>query len=295
MTLPVPAGFNLWSTIHSHGWSALRPFHADRGARSLRLVVRLSPSKLVSAVVTQPGGRDLLVRPSRRLTPAESRALASALRTCLRLDEDFSEFYARAAKHPEYRWIHAYGAGRMLRSPSVFEDVVKMICTTNCSWALTEIMTANLCAFLGDAVGDGEERAFPTPAAVAASSDAFLRTKVRAGYRSPYLLELARRIDRGALDCESWRASALPTTELLEEIRGVKGIGPYAAGNILKLLGRYDSLGIDSWCRKKYADAFHRGRRVADATIERRYPKGDPWRGLFFWMDMTKDWYPHGA
>ena len=32
----------------------------------------------------------------------------------------------------------------MLRSATVFEDIVKMICTTNCSWSLTKIIINNL-------------------------------------------------------------------------------------------------------------------------------------------------------
>ena len=236
----------------------------------------------------------MAVRPGRTLDARARLALSSAVRTCLRLDEDFSEFYAKAKKSGEYRWVHALGAGRMLRSPSVFEDVVKMICTTNCSWSLTEAMTANLCRTLGERVGD-DEYAFPSPESIVASSESFLRSKVRSGYRSPYLLELSRNVADGKIDLESWRSSALSTEELFREMRSVKGVGPYAAGNILKLVGRYDYLGIDSWCRKQYADLFHGGRRVTDRTIERRYPASESWRGLFFWMDMTKRWYYDGA
>ncbi len=37
----------------------------------------------------------------------------------------------------------------MLRSPSVFEDVVKTICTTNTAWSGTRKMTAALVDNLG--------------------------------------------------------------------------------------------------------------------------------------------------
>jgi N-glycosylase/DNA lyase len=294
MTLRVPADFSLWSTIRSHGWSALPPFQADPAERTLRIAVRLSPSTVVTAVVSQPSVGRLSVLPSRALSPSQERRLGASVRSCLRLDEEYGAFYESAAARPAYRWVAEIGAGRMLRSPSVFEDVVKMVCTTNCSWALTKIMTARLCETLGQEL-PGTGHAFPTPEALASSSDAFLRSKVRTGYRAPYLLAFARGVDRGTIDCESWRTSPLATPELLEEISSVKGVGPYAAANILKLVGRYDALGIDSWCRARYAEAFHGGRRVSDRTIERRYPAADPWRGLFFWMDMTKEWYRDGA
>ncbi len=45
-----------------------------------------------------------------------------------RLDEDLSGFYAVVGGGGELAWC-ASGAGCMLRAPTVFEDVVKTICT----------------------------------------------------------------------------------------------------------------------------------------------------------------------
>jgi len=64
----------------------------------------------------------------------------------------------------------------------------------------------------------------------------FYVNEVRAGYRAEYLKELADRVASGELDVESWLKSPLPTLELMKEMRGVKGVGPYAAENVLKLL-----------------------------------------------------------
>jgi hypothetical protein len=44
-----------------------------------------------------------------------------------RLDEDLSDFYELVGDD-DLAWC-ALGAGRMLRAPTVFEDVVKTICT----------------------------------------------------------------------------------------------------------------------------------------------------------------------
>lgn len=182
------------------------------------------------------------------------------------------------------------GSGRLLRAPTVFEDVVKMLCTTNCTWALTTLMVSNLVEHLG-ALSLGGQRAFPTPDAIADSSERYLRTRIRAGYRSPYILEFAQRVASGTIDVESWRRTDLATGELFEQIREVKGIGPYAAGNILKLLGRYDYLGLDSWVRGRFYALHTSGRKVKDTTIERHYRPFGPWRGLFFWLEMTRDWH----
>ncbi len=70
-------------------------------------------------------------------------ALAGQVRHMLRLDEDLSAFYAMAAADPVLAWV-PNGAGRMLRSPTVFEDLVKTICTTNCTWSATVRMVTAL-------------------------------------------------------------------------------------------------------------------------------------------------------
>ena len=83
-------------------------------------------------------------------------------------------------------------AGRLLRSPTVYEDLVKTICTTNCSWALTKKMTANLVEKLGEKTSDGKS-AFPTAQRMANVSAEFYKTEIRAGYRSAYFAELAEK------------------------------------------------------------------------------------------------------
>src|SRR5207245_2481087 len=105
-------------------------------------------------------------------------------------------------------WVIEKGAGRMLRSPTVFEDLVKTICTTNCSWGLTKNMVTNLVQKLGSKSepppsGGGTDaasvapsfyankHAFPTPEAMASVGTEFYRDEIRAGYRSPYFVELA--------------------------------------------------------------------------------------------------------
>jgi N-glycosylase/DNA lyase len=172
----------------------------------------------------------------------------------------------------------------------VFEDAVKTLCTTNCTWGLTTLMVTNLVRRAGEQLDDSRFT-FPTPEAVASLSEKILRSEVKAGYRSPFILELARRVSSGDIDIESWRSSPLPSGELFSTIRAVKGMGPYAAGNMLKLLGRYDELALDSWVRSKYYELHRKGRKVKDATIEKDYARYGKWRGLFFWLEMTREWH----
>jgi N-glycosylase/DNA lyase len=118
----------------------------------------------------------------------------------------------------------------------------------------------------------------------------FYVNEVRAGYRAPYFKELADRVASGELDVESWLHSPLSTPELIKAMREVKGVGPYAAENVLKLIGRYDGLALDSWTRAKFFEVRNNGRKTTDKKIARYYSRFKEWRGLALWCDMTHDW-----
>ena len=291
--IAVPHSFSFWRTVYSHGWCALPPFSIQKESGTFSRIVSLADEVLVECVMRDARDKITVLTSSESALSKEQKVhIKHQLRVCLRLDEELSEFYAEAQRSPRFRWIPKAGAGRMLRAPTVFEDVVKMICTTNCSWSLTEVMVQNLTTRLGKCFEDGNY-SFPTPEAIAGISDAFLRKNIRAGYRSPYLLELAENVSSGRLDLESWRSSSVPTEELFKIAKSVKGMGDYAAGNILKLIGRYDYLGLDSWVRSKFYDLHTKGRKVKDSTIEKHYAPFGKFRGLFFWLEMTRHWYKH--
>lgn len=290
-TIKTPRTFSFWRTARSHGWSSLVPFSLDSARKELSRVLLLKDNHVVHCVLLEGHGHiRIIANTVRPLPKARTGEIVSQLRTSLRLDEDFTEFYREAGKHSKYKWIAATGSGRMLRAPTIFEDVVKMICTTNCTWALTTLMTTNLVQSFGK-LFRGSHHAFPVPEAIAGSTEAYLRKHIKSGYRSPYLIELAELVASGKLDLDAWRTSPLTTEALFKEMVKVKGIGPYAAGNIMKLVGRYDYLGLDSWVRAKYYELHKKGRRVQDATIEKHYTPYGKWRGLFFWLEMTQFWH----
>jgi 3-methyladenine DNA glycosylase/8-oxoguanine DNA glycosylase len=290
-TLATPRNFNLWSTVFSHGWCSLPPFSVDQANKSFGMVVETASNKFVPINITKSALSKLEITiPSKsKISSSEKNKIEKTIRACLRLDEDYSAFYAEVKRYQNFSWVLKLGAGRLLRAPTVFEDAVKMMCTTNCSWGLTEAMVNNLCSKLGTRISENMYT-FPSPEALADCTENYIRKEIRAGYRSPYLLELSRRIVKGEINIESWRSSEIPSKELYEEVRSVKGLGPYAAGNILKLLGRYDYLAIDSWCRKQFLE-IHGKKKASDKIIEKYYQQFGEWKGLFFWLELTKPWY----
>ena len=288
LKISTPKTFSFRRTVASHGWYGLLPFSLDSKKWELTRVIDVGPKPPVTIAMT---GRKSHVRltTSRPLTKAEATIVLRDARHILRLDDDLQSFYLATGNDPDFAWIGEQGAGRLLRSPTVFEDLVKMICTTNCSWALTEKMVTGLVQKLGRETNDGR-RSFPTPQSMAAMPTEFFVEEVRAGYRAAYLKELADRVASGELNVEEWLTSDSPTSELLKQIKGVKGAGNYAAENLLKLLGRYDGLALDSWTRAKFFQVRNNGKKANDKKIARYYARFNEWRGLALWCDVTKDW-----
>jgi len=288
ITIATPREFSFKRTVISHGWCELLPFQLDRENWRLTRTLDLKDAKPVTITI-RATKRALVINASRRLSQAATKKVTADVRHMLRLDDNVADFYRLMAADSDFNWIPTQGAGRLLRSPTVFEDLVKMICTTNCSWALTEKMVTGLVKNLGREATHGQ-RTFPTPEAMALMPLKFYVNEVRAGYRSEYLKLLADRVASGALDVEGWLTSPLPTVELIKQMRDVKGVGPYAAENVLKLLGRYDGLALDSWTRAKFFSVRNNGRKTTDKKIARYYSRFKEWRGLALWCDMTRDW-----
>ena len=289
LKISLPQGFSFRHTVGSHGWYDLAPFVSDEGNKTLKYVFTASDGRLpVSATVT-PKGKNLIVEHTG--DDEDNNRVRQGIRHILRLDEPLQEFYQLLESHERLNWIAASGAGRLLRSPSVWEDLVKTICTTNCSWSLTRKMVTNLVENLGEQAFDGQ-RAFPTPDAMAAVDSEFYREEVRAGYRSPYFAELAAAVASGKLDPESWLESDLPTADLKKQIKQIKGVGDYAADNLLKLLGRYDGgLALDSWVRSQFYKKHNRGKVCDDKRIVKFYENFGRWKGLAAWCDVTEHWF----
>lgn len=287
--VPVPPSFSFKRTAASHGWSELPPCSINAGYTTLRRVVSLGAGRAPVAVEISGADGALLVAAPGRLARRDVEKITRDVRHMFRLDDDLDGFYAALSAAPGYEWVARSGAGRLLRSPTVYEDLVKSLATTNCSWSLTKLMCARLVEGLGPRARGGGH-AFPTPAEMAAAPPDFYRDEMRSGYRAPYFKELAERVASGELDVESWLASELPTPELRREMKKVKGVGDYAAENLLKLVGRYDVLALDSWVRATFKSKHNRGRACRDDKIARHYARFRHWRGLALWCDLTHDW-----
>ena len=289
---------DLWRTFRSHGVASLPPMSLDEETGTFGITLPVNGYEPRTVHIEPGSSGKALVTATGPPLEQDEESLHSAVRYVLRLDEDLSGFYALAAEDPDLSWVTG-GAGRMVRSPTVFEEVVKTICTTNCAWSATERMVGALVEHLGERAPDAPDtgpygRAFPTPQAMAGAGENFYRDVVRAGYRGRYLESLSRSVAEGSLDLEALGQASpeeLPAEELEKRLLELPGVGPYAAAHVMVMLGRYSRLILDSWTRPKYARLVGE-ESVTDAEIKRRFTRYGGYAGLAFWLYITRDWAP---
>ena len=295
-----PAGevIDLRRVFVSHGLASLPPMRLDEKAWTFEITVPLAGIGARTLTISQARPGHGLIAVAGGIPDAKvGEAVMRQVRHVLSLDLDLMPFYAVARNDPELSWV-VDGAGRMVRSPTVFEDVVKTICTTNTSWGGTTRMVNALVEHLGvkapGAPASGPfGRAFPTPQAMAGAPPTFYKKVVGAGYRAAYLKTLATDVTKGRVDLErlgTVSRNELPDDDVARQLQALPGVGPYAAAHIMLMLGRYDRLILDSWTRPTHARLLGRKGPVSDRTIVRRFQRYGPYAGLAFWLFLTREW-----
>jgi 3-methyladenine DNA glycosylase/8-oxoguanine DNA glycosylase len=279
--------FSLRATVEAHGWHQLPPFDYADGV--LKRVHRLKDGRVVHLRVEQTGNTSredfLLLQTDGPVFMTDQFEIAGTVRLMLGMDYDLRPFYDLLRDRPAFAWVESKQAGRLLRAPTVWEDLVKTLLTTNTTWRQTITMCERLVT-LGDESAFGHT--FPTPAQVAALTVADLTAHLKCGYRGAYLHDLAARLAAGELEVETWISRDFDAPALYKHITALTGFGPYAAGSLLRLLGHHDYLSIDSVAREAFARWHGDDEKPADADLKAHYDQFGRWRGLVMWMDVLR-------
>jgi len=216
---------------------------------------------------------------------SDSAELRRKLSRMFQLDVDIDEFVELSIGSPTHAWVEESGFGRLLCGATLFEDVVKIIATTNTMWRQTVRMTELLVEKCGRKAKSGR-KAFPDPADVARFSADELQEDCRLGYRAKSIHSLATGIVSGAIDMNALSDPAQSTEELFKSYRELPGIGPYGAAHLLAMDGRHDFIAVDTEFRRFVRERYHGGRAVSDRTMLRRYAKWGRWKYLAYWSEL---------
>ncbi len=292
LELPLPVPFRLRDVALSHGWVYLPPYRWDEGEQCL--IRREARAGERVEIAMRQVGSHLVVAHDASSDASPDGWVAGLVRHVLALEQDLAGFHELAEKEQGLIEAARHGQGRILRCPTIWEDVVKTLFSVNTTWRQTVNMTRCLVELCGP------EGVFPTPERCASLSEEELRERCRVGYRAASLLAIARGLSERSIDLGPVEDPELSDADVEARLRALPGIGPYAAANVMMLLGRWDHLPVDSWFRQTVRDAWFGGAEVSDRELVAAFDRFRPYRTLVYrfydWRgtDRREDWRPSG-
>lgn len=280
LTIRVAPDFDLARDVCSYGYFLLAPNRWDPEERTFTRVLRLDDghARVVIRQVGERSGADLKAGCDRALSRTEQTTARRMILRMLRHDEDVSGFH-----RVDPRW-RAGGRGRLFRSPTMFEDVIKTVTSCNVAWPSTIRMNRRLCEVV--------DASFPTASQLARRRPSMLRARCAVGYRDQRIVALAKLFVRGEVDPGWFEDPSTPDDEVHAALLGLPGIGPYAAANIMQLLGRYGWLAIDTESVRHARTTL--GWEGEDADLRRRlehhYQPFGEHRFRSYWFELWEDY-----
>ena len=261
-SIPVPADFNFLATVESHGWYHLAPYRWEKAVLHRIELIAGKPRKLEISFAAGA----LQVRGTK-----DSDELRTKLKRMFQLSVDLGDFHEKAKRSPAHEWAAKERFGRLLCGSTLFEDAVKIILTTNTMWRQTVRMAELIVAKCG------RGGAFPEPDDIRRFTAEELQEDCRLGYRAKSIRALA---DVAIETCTAG------TLECFKAYQKLPGIGPYAAAHLLAMDGRHDFIAVDTEFRRFVRETYHKGRKVSDATLVRRYDRWGRWKYLAYWSEL---------
>ena len=239
LNIQTPADFNLARDVCSYGYFLLAPNHWDVDRQHMLRVLEFDDGPSM-CIIDHPGAT-LRARFDRALDRAEQASARAQITRMLCLDTSHAEIKSFHKADP--RWKKS-GVGRLFRSPTLFEDVIKTVTSCNVTWPSTVNMNRRLCEVCGRKSPSGVP-GFPSAKKLARTRVGTLRGRCRVGYRDQRIIDLAKLFTKGHID-EEWVQTTGTDDEVFKFLITLPGIGPYAAGNIMQLMGRYSRLALDT-------------------------------------------------
>lgn len=296
--IEVDVPFSLKATVLSHGWHECSPMSWCEGGRCFQIIERQGSSAFrVSVVEVAASARKMILALTADGEEVDEAMLESTIRRVrymLGLDQDVAAFHAICTEHPVLHVIPLLGAGRLLRSASMDENIIKALCATNVNWTMA-VKMINRIGQLGPPVRHFVHlNAWPTVKEIVRAGDTYLRDVCRLGYRVESVLAFCmdvaedRRNPDGLIPLA--QSSDVDSDSILAQLRDIKGIGPASAHFLLSSLGRYDCLSIDSATVAHVARTHMNGEKPTHKQIEKIYAPYGKWRDLVWWFEHWLTW-----
>ncbi|KAJ7967904.1 DNA glycosylase [Quillaja saponaria] len=312
--------FRLDKAVCSHGLFMMAPNHWDPISKTLTRPLRLSLvdddyssfSSAGSVLVTisqppeHPNLLNVRVHGTKSLSSLQQHALLAQVSRMLRL----SETEERAVKEfQKMSNMFNYGdnedernfSGRVFRSPTLFEDMVKCILLCNCQWSRTLSMAQSLCELKLEMHCHSSH--FPVAKVVSTVADSPKSETDDFIPKTPAEKESRRDIkdcksSQTAEDCiadscgvqlrhleEVSNDSGLSSyNKLADQLKEIDGFGPFTCANVLMCMGYYNVIPTDTETIRHLAQ-FHAKKsttRTVHRDVEKIYGNYAPYQFLAY-------------
>lgn len=173
------------------------------------------------------------------------------------LDRDYAALWGRFRRNPTLRKALDCCPGVRVLRQQPWETLCTFILSSNNNIPRIKGIIERLCDGWGQELTGTPLRAFPGPERLAALTAEDL-APLRAGWRTEYLLDAARRVADGRLDIDELQT--LPTPEALTKLQTVKGVGPKVAQCVLLFgFGRVECVPMDVWMKRVMSEFYPKG------------------------------------
>ncbi|KAL6284920.1 hypothetical protein ACE6H2_015849 [Prunus campanulata] len=311
------SSFNLEKAVCNHGFFMMAPNRWIPSSKTLQRPLRLADSTtcVPVSILHPPNRTSLLVRVHgvQNISYTDQRAILNQVARMLRISERDEMAVTEYQKvHPEAK---EKGFGRVFRSPTLFEDLVKCLLLCNCTWSNTLKMARALCELqfelsnnkasarsgpckVINQMDGGILGNFPTSKELAGFDENTLINDHKVlGYRAKLILKLARDVERGTIRLHEFEKALDDTSfnqdQVFRRLMKIKGFGSYACANALMCIGYYQHVPLDTETIRHLQEVH--GRKNCDKKTARKYvaeiyDKYAPYQCLAYWSELL-DFY----
>jgi 3-methyladenine DNA glycosylase/8-oxoguanine DNA glycosylase len=218
------------------------------------------------------------------------------------LDIDLTEIRSLINDVEGYNWFTERGFGRYLRSPTVYEDCIKIVSTANQYFLNTKKIIQSLVENYGCNVNGF--KVFPEPNQLIRVSESSLKTRTNCGYRAKFFLDIADKSLKNPdfFIGDDWKS--LQAKDFFERLLEIHGMGSLSASYLCRIYGKPYNYSIDSMVIKRCDDLWglnfrkkdKRGKEKADLEkyeeyVNSRYESFREYGPHVFWFEISKHWH----
>jgi N-glycosylase/DNA lyase len=186
-----------------------------------------------------------------------------------RLEDDLEGIYGQIGKDPFIgKAIELYRGLRLIHQDP-WECLVSFLCSSAKNIPHIKCIVENLCRHYGKPVSLDNYRGygFPSPDQISDGRDL---ERIKAGFRTRYLLEASRRVK--SMDLRA--LGKLEYRDAKKELMTLPGVGEKVADCVLLFsLDFTEAFPVDTWIRKAMHRGYHGGKKVSDRGI-REFAQG---------------------